>query len=248
MSESPYLGMVVHVLAFACWSSFWPRQAIKGRIEPVVGFMAYRLFYNAGTIFLFCSSFAYLTHQSMHTQQLWNIRQAAWFPPVMYAIEGIGVFFLSACTQLGLSFWGLTKPGPDQGLQTGGFYKITRHPLYWSVFCLLFGHMLVLGSSLAVLYFVLMETYNVAGVIAFENPALARHYGKPFAEFHDRVSTIPFLSLLRGDVTMTREEVPVGKIVGSVLFTALVIFVHNQSLVPFIHGLPDLNTLLSASN
>src|SRR5438093_1454955 len=154
-SFAPYFELSLQVLAFALWSSLWPRRFLKGRIEPRVGFRAYRLFYNAGTIILFCSSFAYLTQHSNETAELWDLHGYVWFLPLVYAIETLGVFFLSACSQLGLSFWGLANPPPDRGLQTTGFYKITRHPLYWSVFCLLFGHMLVLGSALAVLYFVL---------------------------------------------------------------------------------------------
>jgi uncharacterized membrane protein len=164
----------------------------------------------------------------------------------MYAIEGLGVFFLAACTQLGLSFWGLVDPPPDRGLQTGGFYKITRHPLYWSVFCLLFGHMLVFGSTLAVLYFVLMELYNVAGVIAFENRSLARRYGKAFAEFHAHTSTVPFKSLLQGKVRLLPGELPRGTVVASIAFTLIVAWLHAPLLVRVMYALPTLGDLRGA--
>jgi protein-S-isoprenylcysteine O-methyltransferase Ste14 len=243
MSDSPYLQLCAHVAAFAFWSSFWPREQIKGRIEPHVGFRAYRIFYNVGTIFLFVASFSQLVHASGATQRLWQLQGHVWFRPLIYGIEGLGVFFLSACTQLGLSFWGLRNPPVGGKLQTGGFYKITRHPLYWSVFFFLFGHMLVLGSSLAVLYFVLMELYNIAGVIAFENRSLAKQYGASFAAFHERVSTLPFLSLLRGKVTLSRGELPIGFVLGSVAFTAAVIMVHDPVIVRIIDALPSLASL-----
>lgn len=240
MSTSPYLLLTLYVLAFAAWSSFWPRPAIKGRIEPVIGFRAYRIIYNIGTILLFCLSFAYLAQHSSATAQLWSLREHSWFRPLIYTIEGFGVFFLSACIQLGLSFWGLIDPAPDRGLQTNGFYKITRHPLYWSVFCLLFGHMLVFGSALGVLYFALMELYNVVGVIAFENRALARHYGAAFTAFHARTSTLPFKSLLQGKVALEPGELPRGAIVGSIVVTVLVAWLHDPVLVRLMYALPTL--------
>lgn len=243
---SPYLGMLLHVLMFAFWSSFWPRPAIKGRIEPKVGFMAYRLFYNAGTIFLFGATFLYLQHRSHETVQLWQVRHLPWFKPFLYVLEGLGVFFLSACVHLGLSFWGLRPPGPDQGLQTGGFYKITRHPLYWSVFCLLFGHMLVLGSGLAVLFFVAMEAYNILGVIMFENRGLARTYGEPFEAYKRRVSTVPFLSILRGRVRLSRGDISAARLAGTALFTATVGLLHGPVILPLFAHLPDLGQIFGA--
>jgi uncharacterized membrane protein len=246
MPLSPYLALTLHVVAFAIWSSFWPRRVIKAHIEPLVGFRVYRIFYNVGTILLFALSFAYLTQHSAETPQLWNLRGYSWFRPLIYVIEGLGVFFLSACVQLGPSFWGLVNPPPDTGLQTNGFYKITRHPLYWSVFCLFFGHMLVFGSALSVLYFALMELYNVAGVIAFENRGLSERYGAAFASFHARTSTLPFKSLLAGTVRLEPGELPKGAIVGSIFFTLVVAWLHDPLLARFMYALPTIATLHGA--
>lgn len=242
----PYIDLTLHVLAFAFWSSFWPRRAIKGRLEPLVGFRAYRLFYNSGTILLFCTSFAYLAQHSTETVRLWDLRGYDWFRPLIYAIEGLGVFFLSACLQLGSSFWGLTNPPEDRGLETGGFYKITRHPLYWSVFCLLFGHMLVFGTALGILYLVLMELYNVAGVIAFENRGLAARYGEAFTSFHARTSTIPFKSLLQGKAPLEAGKLPRGALVGSVIFTLTVAWLHAPVLARLMYSLPTIAALRGA--
>jgi uncharacterized membrane protein len=220
------------------WSSFWPRKAIKSRIEPMVGFRAYRIFYNTGTILLFGLSFAYLAQHSSETVRLWNFQRFRWFQPLIYLTQGLGVFFLSASTQLGLSFWGLTNPPPDSGLQTNGFYKITRHPLYWSVFFLLFGHLLVFGSGLAVLYFVLMELYNVAGVIVFENRALAKNYGAAFTAFHARTSTLPFKSLLLGKVRWEPGELPKAALLSSIVLTLVLALLHDPLLASLMHALP----------
>jgi uncharacterized membrane protein len=238
MTTSPYLILTTYVLSFAAWSSFWPRNAVKSRIEPMLGFRAYRIIYNVGTILLFGLSFAYLTQHSSETVRFWSLKRFQWFKPLIYATQGLGVFFLSASTQLGLSFWGLTNPGPDTGLQTNGFYKITRHPLYWSVFFLLFGHLLVFGSGLAVLYFVLMELYNVAGVIVFENRALAKNYGDAFTAFHARTSTLPFKSLLLGKVRWEPGEPPKAALLSSVVFTLVLALLHDPLLASLMHGLP----------
>ncbi|MET0389687.1 MAG: hypothetical protein ABW321_27185, partial [Polyangiales bacterium] len=63
--------MTLHVLAFALWSSGWPRRAIKTRLEPIVGFRIYRIVYNIGTIVLFCQSFGYMAQHSSETPILW---------------------------------------------------------------------------------------------------------------------------------------------------------------------------------
>ncbi|MET0390427.1 MAG: NnrU family protein, partial [Polyangiales bacterium] len=144
---------------------------------------------------------------------------------------------------LGLSFWGLTNPPPDKGLQTRGFYKITRHPLYWSVFCLLFAHMLVFGSTLAVLYFVLMETYNVVGVIVFENRGLAKHYGAALTEFHKQTSTLPFKALVQGRVKLDPGELPRGAIVWAIAFTIVIAAVHEPLLARVMYTVPTLASL-----
>jgi uncharacterized membrane protein len=226
--------MTLRIIAFAVWSSFWPRRAIKRRIEPVVGFKAYRIFYNLGTIGLLVWAYAFLIYRSPETPKLWDLHGYVWFKPLIYFIEGLGVFFLTALVQFGLSFWGLKNEPQTLALHTSGFYKITRHPLYWSVFCLFFGHMLVMGTALAVLFFVLMELYNVVGVIALENRALARQFGAAFAEFQAQTSSVPFVSLLGGRVTLVRGELPLRWIVGSVLFTCVVALLHDGLIVrPF---------------
>lgn len=243
MPSSPYLALAIHVLAFAFWSSFWPRRTIKQRLEPLVGFRVYRTFYNVGTIALFCLSFAYLAQHSAQTPRLWDLRGYAWFRPLIYVINGLGVFFLTAAGHLGPSFWGFKNPPPDRGLQTMGFYKITRHPLYWSVFCLLFAHTLVFGSVLAALYFFCMELYNVIGVIMFENRALARQYGPAVAEFHARTSTLPFKAMWQGRVTLERRELPRGALVGTLLFTVLVGLLHEPILERLMYAVPTLAAL-----
>jgi uncharacterized membrane protein len=231
MVSSPYLEMTFRICVFALWSSGWPRRAVKSRLEPLVGFRAYRMFYNIGTIGLLVWAYAFLIYKSPETPELWNFRGYVWFKPLIYLIEGFGVFFLASLMQFGLSFWGLKCQPKTLALHTNGFYKITRHPLYWSVFCLFFGHMLVMGTGLAVLFFVLMELYNVVGVMAFENRALARQFGPAFEAFHASTSTVPFVSLLRGRVTLSRGELPLRWIAGSVVFTLVVAVVHDALLV-----------------
>lgn len=231
---SPYLEMAGRVCAFALWSSLWPRRAIKTRIEPIVGFKAYRIFYNVGTIGLLVWAYAFLVYRSPDTPVLWDLHDHMWFKPLIYAIEGLGVFFLTAVVQFGLSFWGLKNEPQTLALHTGGFYKITRHPLYWSVFCLFFGHMLAMGTALSVLFFVLMELYNVIGVIALENRALARQFGAAFVEFRAQTSTVPFASLLGGRVRLTRAELPLRWVVSSLVFTCIVAMLHDSLIVrPF---------------
>jgi uncharacterized membrane protein len=200
-------------------------------LEPVVGFKAYRIFYNTGTIALLVWAYAFLVYRSPETPVLWDLREHTWFKVAIYAIEALGVFFLTALVQFGLSFWGLRDAPSTPALHTIGFYKITRHPLYWSVFCLFFGHMLVMGTVLAVQFFVLMELYNVVGVIALENRSLARQFGSEFTRFRAQTSSIPFASLLDGRVKLSPGELPVRWLVGSCVFTLVVAVLHDAWLV-----------------
>lgn len=231
MSTAPYLEMTLRVCVFAFWSSFWPRRLVKSRLEPLLGFKAYRFLYNIGTIALLVWAYAFLVYRSPETQVLWNLHEYAWFKPLIYLIEGMGVFFLTALLQFGLSFWGLKDAPAVPELHTVGFYKITRHPLYWSVFCLFFGHMLVMGTTLSVLFFCMMELYNVVGVIALENRALARQFGHAFADFREQSSSIPFASLLTGRVKLLPGELPLRWVFGSCVFTLIVAMLHDAWLV-----------------
>jgi uncharacterized membrane protein len=243
MLAAPYLEMTLRVCVFAFWSSFWPRRAVKSRLEPLVGFKAYRMFYNIGTMGLLAWAYAFLVYNSPSTPELWNLRGYVWFKPLVYGIEALGIFFLTSLVQFGLSFWGLKTPPQVMALHTSGFYKITRHPLYWSVFCLFFGHTLVMGTALAVLFFVLIELYNVVGVMALENRPLARDFGPAFDDFHARTSTVPFKSLLDGRSKLEPGELPVRWIVGSLAFTLAAALFHDAVIV---RSIAILRPVLSA--
>ncbi len=238
--QSPYFYLFLHVLGFSLWSSFWPREFVKKRLEPKLGYRAYRLLYNAGTIFLFGASILYLFQRSGETVQLWYLRDRVWFKPLLYSIGTAGIFFLYGVSQLGASFWGFKKPPAASDAQVRGYYKITRHPLYVSVFCFLLGHTLVLGSGLAVFYFFAMELYNVLGVIFLEDPNLIRRYGESYRDYQKTVSVIPFLSILQGKIKLTRSDLPPRVFVGVALCTAFVILIHRPVIVFLVYYLPPL--------
>ncbi len=240
LPQSPYFYLFLHVLGFSLWSSFWPRQFVKKRIEPKLGYRAYRLLYNAGTIFVFGASILYLFQHSGETAQLWNLRGRAWFKPLLYVIGTIGIFFMWGTSQLGASFWGFSNPPAVSDAQVRGYYKITRHPLYVAVFCLLLGHTLVLGSGLAVFYFFAMELYNVLGVIFLEDPNLIRQYGESYRHYQKTISVIPFLSVLQGKIKLTRDDLPPKTFAAVALFAAFVVLIHRPVLVFLVYYLPPL--------
>lgn len=247
MTLEPYLIMAAHVAGFAFWSSFWPRRFVKERLEPALGFRAYRLLYNAGTIFLFGAVLLYLFQNSARTVQLWNWRGEPWLTPLVMVLLGISVFFLGSVPPHGKSFWGFAEPDPDaidEGLQVRGYYKITRHPMYWSIFFLLLGHVLVLGSGLALVCFAALELYNVLGVIFFENPELERRYGESFRDYRRKISTIPFLSVIEERVSLTREDIPPGTLAGLAMFYLVLLAIHDPVIVFLIYELPTIGNLI----
>jgi uncharacterized membrane protein len=83
-----------------------------------------------------------------------------------------------------------------------------------------------------------MELYNVAGVIVFENRALARSYGDAFIAFHARTSTLPFKSLLQGTVRWEPGELPRAALMSAFVFTLVLALLHDPLLASLMHALP----------
>lgn len=243
MNLEPYLYLTGHCLLFCFWSSFWPRRFVKARLEPVLGFRTYRTLYVIGTLVLFGNTLIYLVQHSGETVQLWNFTAVPGYRYILYAFGTLGIVFLSGILSLGPSFWGLADPPPEGGLLTTAYYKVSRHPLYWAVFFFMFGHVLRLGSGLAVLWLVILDVYNVLAVIYLENPGLEEKYGEEWRAFRDRISPIPFVSLLRGKVRIEKGELPTGRLIGAGVFTLFVVFWFHDVLVWLCYYLPPIGTV-----
>jgi len=236
---NPHLGMFLHVLGFAVWSSLWPRNFLKDRLEPVMGWVGYRFFYNFGVIFLLGASVLYLAQKNPESIILWDFRGEAWFRPLIQVLMGLCVLFLYAVIPMGLSFWGLWKPPEHFELLQTGIYRVTRHPLYVAVFFMLVAKTLVFGSVLALIWSGGMLLYNILGVWFLETPSARKQWGAPFEAYEKRVSWVPFLSIIQGKEKLVWSEFS-WKAVAGLAGTYCLLFFAHPILVKLIYTLPRL--------
>ncbi len=239
-----HLGMLLHVAGFAFWSSFWPREFVRRRIEPHVGFVAYRLFYVFGVIFLFGASVLYLAQKNPEAVPLWNFHGRPWFKPLLYTLMGLCTVFLCGVAPMGPSFWGLGRPPAEMRLLTTGIYRVTRHPLYVSVFFFLLAKTLVFGSSIALIWSLGLLVYNVLGVWFFENPAARSKFGAAFDGYRDGTHWLPFWSILEGEQKFVASEFPApGCGVLLAVYLAFAFWLHDVA-VYLTYELPRLGHVL----
>ncbi|MBS2028484.1 MAG: isoprenylcysteine carboxylmethyltransferase family protein [Deltaproteobacteria bacterium] len=239
---NPHLGMLLHVLAFSFWSSFWPRRFVKARLEPVTGWVAYRFFYVVGTVFLLGASVVYLAQRSPDGIVLWDLHSRAWFRPMIEVLFGLCVFFLYAAVPMGPSFFGLAKPPPKFFVLQSGIYRITRHPLYVAVFLMLVAKLLVFGTTVALIWSAGLFAYNVLGAMFLETPSARKHFGPEFDEYRARVHWFPFLSILRGKEKLVPSEFS-GRGLAVLAGMYLALLVGHPLLVRLTYGLPRLGNV-----
>ncbi len=240
---NPYLGMFLHVLAFSVWSSFWPRAFIKDRLEPVMGWVGYRFFYVFGVIFLLGASVLYLAQKNPESIILWNFRGEPWFRPLIEVLMGGCVLFLYAVVPMGPSFWGLWKPPAKFELLQTGIYRVTRHPLYVSVFFMLLAKTLVFGSVIALIWSVGLLVYNVLGVWYLETPSVRAHWGAEFEAYEKRVHWFPFLSIIQGKEKLVWSEFSWKVLAGLAGVYLFLLFAHPVT-VKLIYTLPRLGYVI----
>ncbi|MCW5829756.1 MAG: DUF1295 domain-containing protein [Deltaproteobacteria bacterium] len=236
---NPYLGMALHVLGFSVWSSLWPRPFIKSRLEPLMGWVGYRFFYNFGVIFLFGASILYLVQKGPETAQLWNFRGEPWFKPLIYILMGLVMFFLAGVAPMGRSFWGLGRPPEKFTLIQSGMYRITRHPLYVAVFLCLVAKTLVFGNAAALIWSVGLLAYNIIGVWVFETPSVRAQWGEEFDTYQKRVHWFPFVSILMGKEKFVWDEMPRRAFAVLAICYLGIVLLHD-TLVWLTHILPRL--------
>ena len=239
---NPHLGMLLHVLAFSFWSSFWPRKFVKARLEPVVGWVTYRFVYVVGTVFLLGASVVYLAQRSPDSIVLWDFHGRAWFRPLIEVLFGGCVFFLYAAVPMGPSFFGLAKPPPRFIVLQTGIYRITRHPLYVAVFLMLLAKTLVFGTTVALIWSVGLLAYNVLGAMFLETPSARRHFGAEFDAYRARVHWFPFLSIVRGKEKLVPSEFS-GRALATLAGLYATLLVAHPVLVRLTYTLPRLGNV-----
>jgi protein-S-isoprenylcysteine O-methyltransferase Ste14 len=94
---------------------------------------------------------------------------------------------------LGTEWRGAPEVRDDMKLITSGPYGITRHPIYTSLFMMMFGSALTTLFWVSFLeFFVVVIAYTVKAVA--EEKMLAIHFGKQYAKYQKTVwMLIPYL-------------------------------------------------------
>ena len=97
------------------------------------------------------------------------------------------------------AIYGLGTPAPiapPQRLVVSGLYRYVRNPMYVAVALLIFGQGLLFGSVRLVGYGLVIWLGFFAFVVAYEEPALRRKFGKEYEQFCARVPRwVPRLKL-----------------------------------------------------
>jgi methanethiol S-methyltransferase len=92
-----------------------------------------------------------------------------------------------------LAFFGLKKEENREGLMTGGWYKIVRHPLYFGLILLFLGVFLVFPTWGVFISLVFSKLYILIG-IEFEEKKLRRVFGQDYIDFSKgKKKYIPFV-------------------------------------------------------
>lgn len=107
------------------------------------------------------------------------------------AVYGLGNLLLML-SRLGLSSsfrLGAVPPGEEDKLQTGGLYRLMRHPMYTAVHALAAGLTLVTCSPLLLGLWVTVGTL-IARLIPIEEAQLVTAYGQEYEAYRRRVSAL----------------------------------------------------------
>jgi protein-S-isoprenylcysteine O-methyltransferase Ste14 len=109
-------------------------------------------------------------------------------------IVGAAVYVVAAA-QLATTGKGMPAPiDPTRELVASGAYSVVRNPMYLAAALFLWGEVVLFDSVVLAGYALFMMSAYLAGVVWLEEPALARRFGAPYAQYCARVPRwMPFV-------------------------------------------------------
>lgn len=108
-------------------------------------------------------------------------------------LSGFYVLFGVAQQMNLLAFFGFKKEEITEGLLTGGWYKLVRHPLYFGTILLFLGVFFVFPTYGVFISLVFSQLYVLIG-IEFEEKKLRRVFGQDYIDFSKgKKKFIPFV-------------------------------------------------------
>jgi protein-S-isoprenylcysteine O-methyltransferase Ste14 len=122
--------------------------------------------------------------------------------PVLVMLEGLGLLLYAS--GILLMAWGLgtlgrsyqlggLTPRPDDGMVTGGPYRLVRHPMYAAVLSISLGLAFLLQSGTALLVFAVYLGL-IWFLVPIEEAGLGRVYGEAYAAYRRKTGrVVPFV-------------------------------------------------------
>lgn len=138
---------------------------------------------------------------------------------------------------------GLTTPNPTSVAQqtvldrpdaVRGMLRITRHPFLWGVAIWAAGHILVAGTTAALILFGSLLVLAVAGTASIDAKR-RRALGERWTAFADATSSLPFAAIARGRQSLNIGEIGAWRLVLAVILWAVAAWAH-----PWIAGVRAL--------
>ena len=185
-------GVLVNVLLFSLFAlhhSLLARARIKARVQRIIGTTLERSVYTwvASALFLLvCWGWQPVPGA------LYTLGGLAALPG--YALQGLGIVLtvlgsarLDPLDLAGLRPVLLQRSGGDprpMSLETGGIYRLVRHPVYFGWVLFVFG---APQMTMTRLVFACVSTAYLAIAIPFEERSLVHAFGSRYREYQDRV-------------------------------------------------------------
>jgi len=184
----------------------WFKPRFRARFGERAYFGLYRILFNTVVTITLAPIAVAILAEDPNAPIIWQFPTSA--EPVLMAVQLVGLAGMAvSLLQIdGMRFLGIsqlraylnggTLPLPDEPLQTGGVYKLVRHPLYLFSLLILWPVTVMRGAYFGfcigtTLYFIIGSLY--------EERRLVEGFGEAYLEYRKRVAwLVPFVRLPRG--------------------------------------------------
>ena len=176
------------VTLFACHHSLLAREPVKRQLRPIFGERLRSVYVWTASLLLIAVCLAW------RRVGVTVFQAAGPVAVVLTAVQlsGIGLIAWSVARINPLELAGIRRPPPTEGLQTGGPYRIVRHPLYngWMLATFVTPHLT--GDRLA---FAALTSIYLVIAVPWEERSLRTAFGEAYARYAVEVPwrVIPFI-------------------------------------------------------
>lgn len=194
-----YYKLTLIWAAFYILHSLLADRKVKAWASSILGdsFRFYRIGYNILNVCFSC--FAIMYHISLPARHIYTVGHTAILLGVLFVTFGIGILFLAIRSFNNYEFIGLEQLKKREignnlpRLTTTGFYSIVRHPLYFGLFTLMLGY-LILNPTIPNLIFGFITILYLPIGIYLEERKLVDEFGDEYRKYRKKVKAlIPYI-------------------------------------------------------